>query len=203
MFVSAATYANSQALYRAQAGTSWSSGNAATAGQAEAAAGGSGAGTTALPTLADFGAGADSSARVEAARSWVGSNVADFAAAVGNKFRDVGVRLPPEPMLAVGSDGKVTVVNGHPDQQQIEQLFASDSDLHQQFNGIAATATQVQAADNHKSYSDEYQALNGQPAAQKALAEQQGSRSTGLHFHLVLTSHGPEYFFPGTVAAKV
>lgn len=203
MFVAASSYANPQAVYRSLASASWNPGNAATTGGSEVAAGGSVAGSQVQSALADFSGAGDTAAQVEAARSWLGTSVADFAAAVGNKFRDAGVRIQPEPMLAVASDGQVTVVTDHPDQQQIERLFANDTGLQQQFTRIAATATQVQAADNYKSYSAEYQSLSGQPAAQKALAEQQASRAGGLRFHLVLTPHGPEYFFPGSVAAKV
>ncbi|HET7775771.1 MAG TPA: hypothetical protein VFK74_05335 [Azospira sp.] len=191
MFVSATSLAFPQAAYQAQA---------------RAGAMPEAAPKQALPALAAAlsadGATVADSQQVEAARQWTNTEVASFAAEVGKKFREEGIRMSPEPMLAVGSDGQVTVVNNHPDRQQIERLFANDSQLTQRFAAVAATAETVQTADNQKDFADQYQALSSDPKAQKALVAQAASSSGSLRFHLVLTPHGPEYFFPGVLRAS-
>lgn len=140
--------------------------------------------------------------QVDAAREWLSSEVENFAAEVGNKFQQAGLSLNSEPMLAISSEGQVTVVNSTQNAQQIEQLFAGDSELSQRFSALAATAETVKVADDQQEFADQYQALAGNAKAQKALVEQESSRSGGLRFHLVLTDRGPEYFFPGVLRAS-
>jgi len=191
MFVSATSLAFPQAAYQAQA----------RAGSMPESAP-----KQALPILAatpgSDGSNIPDSQQVEAARQWMSTEVASFAAEVGKKFRETGIRTSPEPMLAVGSDGQVTVVNHHPDSQAIERLFASDAELTQRFTSLSATAETVQTADNQKEFADQYQSLSKDPKAQKALLAQHNSSAGNLRFHLVLTPRGPEYFFPGVLRAS-
>ncbi len=187
MFVSATSLAFPQAAYQAQA----------RAGSAPEAAP-----KQVLPAVAASLTEAVDGQQVDAARQWLSSEVADFAAEVGKKFREEGLRPSSEPMLAVGSDGHVTVVNSTPDRQQIERLFAANAELTQRFTAIAATAETVQAADDQQAFADQYQALAGDAKAQKSLVSQEAARSGNLRFHLVLTPHGPEYFFPGVLRAS-
>jgi len=191
MFVSGTSLAFPQAAYQAQA---------------RAAALAEGAPRQALQETpgspAETGSQPLDPAKVEEARQALPLEVASFAAEVGKKFREAGISSSPEPMLAVGSDGKVTVVNSHPNSQQIESLFASDSQLTERFNSIATSAEAVQSADNQQEFADQYQALGNDAKAQKALVAQQQANSGSLRFHLVLTPRGPEYFFPGVLRAS-
>ena len=196
MFVSGTSLALPQAAYQAQA----RAGNTPESASQQA-----------LPSLASVlgrisGGTLDSrpadGGQVEAARQWMSSEVASFAAEVGKKFRDEGIRTSPEPMLAVGSDGQVTVVNNQPDRMQIERLFANDAELTRRFSTLAAAAETVQTADKQQEFTEQYQALASDPEAQKALLAEQANSAGSLRFHLVLTPHGPEYFFPGVLRAS-
>jgi len=196
MFVSGTSLALPQAAYQAQA----------RAGNTPESTGQQG--MPALAAVMSRVSGTPAEARpvdgrqVEAARQWMTSEVASFAAEVGKKFRDEGIRTSPEPMLAVGSDGQVTVVNNQPDRMQIERLFANDAELTRRFSTLAAAAETVQTADKQQEFTEQYQALASDPKAQKALLAEQANSVGSLRFHLVLTPHGPEYFFPGVLRAS-
>lgn len=196
MFVGASSLAFPQAAYLAQARAGGNGASSGTERPALAVAPADGASTT--PAVAPPFALASS----PLAREQLAGQLADFAASAGNKLRAAGVRVPPEPMLAVGSDGMVTVVNEHPDRQQIDRLFASDAELSQEFSTLAAGAEAVQVADDQQQLAQQYQALEGNSKAQQSLLAEASARNGRLRFHLVLTPHGPEYFFPGVLRAS-
>ena len=195
MFVGASSLAFPQAAYLAQARAGGNGTSAGTERPAAATAAVDGvAGPAPVPSFAR--------ASTPLAREQLAGQLADFAASAGNKLRAAGIRVPPEPMLAVGSDGMVTVVNEHPDRQQIDRLFASDAELSQEFSTLAAGAETVQAADDQQQLAQQYQSLEGNSKAQQSLLAEAAARNGRLRFHLVLTPHGPEYFFPGVLHAS-
>lgn len=135
------------------------------------------------------------------ARAGLGADTAAFATAAGKMLQDVGASLPPEVMLAIGSDGRVSVVNSRADAARIEQQFDNSPELRSQFTALAAKAGLVRAADSNPDFSANYQQLAGNPTAQRALAEH-AVAAGGVRFHVVLTPQGPEVFFAGAGVAK-
>lgn len=203
MFLSATSLALPQLAYQAQARAGMAPETAARQGSApKAAAAAAGSAPAQSPPAAQLAAQMDPR-QVAGARQWLSAEVADFAAEVGNKFRESGLSREGEPMLAVNADGEVTVVNDTPDRWGIERLFARDGELSQRFSTLATTAETVQAADAQQDFQARYAALGQDAKAQQALvAEERARNSGGLRFHLVLTPSGPEYFFPGVLRAS-
>ncbi len=143
------------------------------------------------------------SPEVEAVRSALPADTASFASAAGKMLQTAGVSLPPDVMLSISSDGRLSVVNNREDAARIEQQFANNPALSQQFADLSGKAAVVRAADSQPDFAGTYQQLAGNPTAQRALATAKVAESGGVSFHVVLTPHGPEVFFAGAGVAKV
>lgn len=143
------------------------------------------------------------SPEVEALRSDVQAETASFASDAGNFLQRGGISLPPEVMMSIGSDGRISVVDSRADAARIAQQFENAPDLQARFSALSSKAGALRAADSNPEFSAAYQQLAGKPAAQQALADSQSAQAGKIQFHLVLTPQGPEVFFAGAGVAKV
>lgn len=151
------------------------------------------------PTVAKNG---PPSAEIEALRSSFTSDTASFASAAGKIVQNAGASLPPEVMISISSDGRLSVVNNRQDAARIEQHFERNPDISQQFSDLSGKAAVLRAADSSPDFAGAYQQLAGNPTAQRSLAAAKIAEG-GVSFHVVLTPHGPEVFFAGAGVAKV
>lgn len=101
-----------------------------------------------MPTLPGDTDPSDGVYRIEDARAWLLKEQAALGSEIGNIFRQHGISVPPEAVLATEPEsGRVTVANAHPDKAKIEALFANSQELHQRYKALTATAELVRAAD--------------------------------------------------------
>ncbi|ENO85356.1 hypothetical protein [Thauera linaloolentis] len=121
---------------------------------------------------------------------------ADFAADLTRRFRDAGIRVPPDPVLGSDLAGQVRVANSHPDQARIEAMFENDFDLRNRFAELSGAYQLQRAVENYDEFTAAYQKLEGKPDAQAALV-----RSRIVHnqaqFFMNIGSDGAEPFFGG------
>lgn len=121
-------------------------------------------------------------------------DTASFAADVGNKFREAGIHVPPNPILSNDSQGYVRVANDHPDKDKIEQLFKDNPELQQSYARISAESSLLRAAEHYCQYASDYERLKNNPAGQRALVEAEVTRNKAPFF-LTITADGAEPFF--------
>ena len=63
---------------------------------------------------------------------------------LAGKFEELGIDTSQTITLKLGSDGKVTVANDHPDKDAIESLFAKTDVLTQAFTALAQNSASLQ-----------------------------------------------------------
>ena len=63
---------------------------------------------------------------------------------LAGKFEELGIDTSQTITLKLGSDGKVTVANDHPDKEAIESLFAKTDVLTQAFTALAQNSASLQ-----------------------------------------------------------
>lgn len=121
---------------------------------------------------------------------------AAFAAEVGKLFRQHGISVPPEVVLGNDAQGRITVMNDHPDKARIETLFADDFDLHNHYMQLASAHQLQRAVEGYDEFVAHHQRLQGDPQAQAALVEGRIARNTAPFF-MSLGTQGAETFFGG------
>ncbi|WP_024851997.1 hypothetical protein [Hydrogenovibrio kuenenii] len=123
-----------------------------------------------------------------------------FSEDVRQLLEKAGIHVPPEVALTNDRQGYVRVANDHPDKQRIEQMFKDHPELQQRYAKISAVSSLHRAAEHYTEYSNQYEMLKGNPAAQSALVESEIARNKSP-FHLIVTGNGYETYFPMTVKA--
>lgn len=121
---------------------------------------------------------------------------ADFADDLARRFRDAGIRVPPEAVLGSDLAGRVRVANGHPDQARIEAMFENDFDLRNRFAELSGAHQLQRAVENYDEFTAAYQKLEGQPDAQAALVRNRIAHNQA-RFFMNIGSNGAEPFFAG------
>lgn len=127
-------------------------------------------------------------------RESLARDTASFAADVGKKFREAGIRVPPDPVLGNDFQGYVRVVNEHPNKDKIEQLFKDNPDLQQRYVRISSGSSLLRASEHYSQYANQHEQLKNDPAALRALAEAQIARNQAP-FYLTISADGAEPFF--------
>lgn len=127
-------------------------------------------------------------------RESLAHDTASFAEDVGKKFREAGVRVPPNPILGSDYEGSVRVVSEHPDKDKIEKIFKDNPDLQQRYAKISVASGLIRATEHHRQFASEYQRLKNNPTAQRALVEAEIARNQAP-FYLTVTAEGAETFF--------
>lgn len=121
----------------------------------------------------------------------------EFAAGAAEKFRQAGIRVPPEPVLTPDGMGYVSVANDHPDKARIEQLFHEDAQLRDQFAKVASGENLLHAAQGYEEYAARYAALQGNPTAQAALVDARIAYNSQNFYITLKGDGGTETFFGG------
>jgi hypothetical protein len=124
---------------------------------------------------------------------------AAFAADVNKFFREAGIRVPPNPVLGNDSQGYVQVANDHPDKERIERLFKEKPELQQRYVKISNGSSLLRAAEGHHRMMAEYEHLEGNTSAQKALVESTIARNKAPFF-MSITANGAETFFSESIS---
>ncbi len=124
------------------------------------------------------------------------AKIVDFSSEVGKMFRDNGISVPPEAVLTSDGEGYVRVTGDHPEKAKIEALFKDNPELRNQFAEISANSSLQRAVEGYENYARHYQALAGNPDAQKALVYREIARNQAS-FNLAIGSTGGQPFFTG------
>jgi hypothetical protein len=118
----------------------------------------------------------------------------DFSSIIGKKFQEAGINVTPEPVLISDSEGHIRVAGSHPDKSKIEQLFADNPELQQQFVKISSDSTLLRGAEHYSSFVKDYERLQGNTSALSALVNSEINRNKAP-FYLRVTSNNIEPFF--------
>jgi len=115
-----------------------------------------------------------------------------FRGKLSRLLREAGVDRSQEATLKTDAAGKVLVANDHPDKTKIEAIFEQHPELANEFRGISATASFLNAADRaapfHQAYAkDPYAAV----AQYSYLFDDHG----GPEFQWRITQDAMEAFF--------
>jgi len=71
-------------------------------------------------------------------------------------FLENGIDIPPEVQLTSDEEGHVRVSGEHPQADQIEQLFADNADLENDFKRVSAMSSMVEAGRAHVDFARQY-----------------------------------------------
>ncbi|WP_319759151.1 hypothetical protein [Maridesulfovibrio sp.] len=71
-------------------------------------------------------------------------------------FLENGINTPPEVQLTSDEEGHVRVSGNHPQAEQIEQLFADNADLENDFKRVSAMSSMVEAGHTHTEFAKQY-----------------------------------------------
>ena len=80
-----------------------------------------------------------------------------FGSRVSELFLENGISLDPPVELTTDGSGYVRVKGDHPQKEEIEQLFADNPDLANEFRGISALSSLVEAAAEYEEFAKLYE----------------------------------------------
>ena len=101
---------------------------------------------------------ADGSVHLEDMMARLSEISTDLQGVLGNKFRTAGIDTSKPIDLETDSHGNVRVANDHPDKEKIEQIFADDPALANDFRGVQSLQSLVSAAEKHLEFIEAYAA---------------------------------------------
>lgn len=104
-------------------------------------------------------------------RESLAAEMEDFSGKIMQIFRDIGVKIPPEPVLRTDMAGNVRVAGEHPDKSRIEKAFDKETELSNQFRKLSSHQMLVHLGETHEAFSKEYARLENRPKEQEALVE--------------------------------
>lgn len=94
-------------------------------------------------------------------------NVRELSAEVetmlGNIFRENGISNDPPVALSMNFDGVITVENGHPDSERIEDVLNADSEFTYLYHTLEAISSHARAIQESLQFQAEYRASGGSP----------------------------------------
>ena len=123
---------------------------------------------------------ADGSVHLEDIQAHLAEISADLQSALSSKFRAAGIDTSRSIDLETDAQGNVRIANDHPDKEKIEQLFADDPELANDFRGVLALQQLVSAAEKHMEFAEAY------AADPEAAVAQYGVGNDGIETDILL-----------------
>ena len=125
---------------------------------------------------------ADGSIHIEDIQEAHEKNLASFQYQATELMRQEGIDTSASVDLICDREGKVRVADNHPDKEKIEAIFASNEELSNQFRGISATGSFLQAVERSMEFQKAY--LEDPIAAVDAFADLFDNRSETYRLRL-------------------